>query len=183
MTPSVTFHLKAYFNDVCHSMSPYCTLFKLVWVGIVEFKEIYIHPLLIYDWPAIFACGLISDNLFSAGARGGWLGSHSELRPGRDPAETGTGGGGGGESCSRAYQDINVNIGEKKVCAGTGSTDTCNGDSGGPLLADNIGQRWSVLGITSFGVECGRPDFPGWKKCEMFIFIFFIYFQGLHKSW
>ena len=67
----------------------------------------------------------------------------------------------GGESCSRAYQDINVNIGEKKVCAGTGSTDTCNGDSGGPLLADNIGQRWSVLGITSFGVECGRPDFPG----------------------
>ena len=21
--------------------------------------------------------------------------------------------------------------------------------------------RWSVVGITSFGVECGRPDFPG----------------------
>ena len=21
--------------------------------------------------------------------------------------------------------------------------------------------RWSVIGITSFGVECGRPDFPG----------------------
>merc|ERR1712154_331639 len=64
-------------------------------------------------------------------------------------------------SSTLLYQDINVNIGDTKVCAGTGTTDTCNGDSGGPLLADNIGQRWSVLGITSFGVECGRPDFPG----------------------
>ena len=64
-----------------------------------------------------------------------------------------------------------------QVCAGVGGTDTCNGDSGGPLLADKLGNRsdpdynpgpelrmccrWSVIGITSFGVECGRPDFPG----------------------
>ena len=46
-----------------------------------------------------------------------------------------------GETCRQAYQDINVNIGDTKVCAGTGTTDTCNGDSGGPLLADNVGQR------------------------------------------
>ena len=45
------------------------------------------------------------------------------------------------EECSQAYQDINVNIGDTKLCAGTGTTDTCNGDSGGPLLADSIGQR------------------------------------------
>ena len=35
------------------------------------------------------------------------------------------------------------------------------GDSGGPLLADRLGSGWSVVGVTSFGVECGRPDFPG----------------------
>merc|ERR1712064_257888 len=64
-------------------------------------------------------------------------------------------------SCAQAYSGVNVNIGQNKVCAGQGGTDTCNGDSGGPLLADRINNRWSVLGITSFGVECGRPDFPG----------------------
>ena len=46
-----------------------------------------------------------------------------------------------GERCREAYQDINVNIGDTKLCAGTGTTDTCNGDSGGPLLADIVGQR------------------------------------------
>ena len=65
------------------------------------------------------------------------------------------------ELCTAAYQDLDVNIGDNKICAGRGTTDTCNGDSGGPLLADHRGQRWSVVGITSFGVECGRPDFPG----------------------
>jgi len=63
--------------------------------------------------------------------------------------------------CSAAYSGVEVSIDETKVCAGQGGTDTCNGDSGGPLLADRLGGRWSLLGITSFGVECGRPDFPG----------------------
>lgn len=66
-----------------------------------------------------------------------------------------------GDRCSAAYSEVNVEIGENKVCAGVGGTDTCNGDSGGPLLADKLGNTWSVVGITSFGVECGRPDFPG----------------------
>jgi len=66
-----------------------------------------------------------------------------------------------GDQCSAAYSGVNVEIGDSQVCAGVGGTDTCNGDSGGPLLADKLGNRWSVVGITSFGVECGRPDFPG----------------------
>merc|ERR1719445_2041782 len=53
--------------------------------------------------------------------------------------------------CSAAYSGVEVSIDETKVCAGQGGTDTCNGDSGGPLLADRLGGRWSLLGITSFG--------------------------------
>ena len=67
------------------------------------------------------------------------------------------------EDCRAAYDGVNVDIGDTKVCAGKGERDTCNGDSGGPLLADHLGDdhRWSIVGITSFGVDCGRPDFPG----------------------
>ncbi|KAL8203884.1 UNVERIFIED_CONTAM: hypothetical protein K2H54_063047 [Gekko kuhli] len=50
---------------------------------------------------------------------------------------------------------------ENMVCAGGDNNqrnDTCNGDSGGPLICGGI-QR----GITSFGREerCGDPQFPG----------------------
>ena len=48
-------------------------------------------------------------------------------------------------ACREAYKDIDVNIGDNKVCAGKGTTDTCNGDSGGPLLADNRGNRSVVV--------------------------------------
>lgn len=42
-------------------------------------------------------------------------------------------------------------------CAGyrDGRSDTCSGDSGGPLLC-NIHGRWTVVGVTSFGYGCGR---------------------------
>ncbi len=38
--------------------------------------------------------------------------------------------------------------------------DTCNGDSGGPLMAF-YNNRWVLAGITSFGERCAEPDQPG----------------------
>ena len=28
-------------------------------------------------------------------------------------------------------------------------------------LNDNLVFRWTLVGVTSFGVDCARPDFPG----------------------
>jgi len=47
------------------------------------------------------------------------------------------------------------------VCAGGGQTDTCGGDSGGPLMVSD-GAFPVLAGLTSWGkLECATPDFPG----------------------
>jgi hypothetical protein len=48
------------------------------------------------------------------------------------------------------------------VCAGylSGGTDTCNGDSGGPLQAPIAG-GYRLVGITSWGNGCAQPNAPG----------------------
>ncbi|KAG9480641.1 hypothetical protein GDO78_012221 [Eleutherodactylus coqui] len=49
------------------------------------------------------------------------------------------------------------------ICAGyiDGKTDSCQGDSGGPLVALQSNNRWSLLGIVSFGYGCALPMKPG----------------------
>ncbi|KXN72760.1 putative trypsin-like serine protease precursor [Conidiobolus coronatus NRRL 28638] len=65
--------------------------------------------------------------------------------------------------CRTSYQkkkdDINP---EYKLCAGfeTGGTDSCQGDSGGPLFKME-GDTMVLVGITSYGIGCARPELPG----------------------
>jgi secreted trypsin-like serine protease len=47
------------------------------------------------------------------------------------------------------------------VCAAAAGTDTCNGDSGGPLQAPIGGGVYRLVGITSWGDGCARPNAPG----------------------
>ena len=65
--------------------------------------------------------------------------------------------------CFHAYSHL-VAMQSKQFCAGIKSyeniRDACSGDSGGPLAVEEDG-RWFLAGIVSFGLGCGRPDYPG----------------------
>ncbi|XP_072944154.1 uncharacterized protein l(2)k05911 isoform X2 [Epargyreus clarus] len=46
------------------------------------------------------------------------------------------------------------------LCAGKASMDSCSGDSGGPLMI-NEGGRWTQVGVVSWGIGCGKGQYPG----------------------
>lgn len=60
------------------------------------------------------------------------------------------------DACDDAYRQLTDNM----ICAGDPGQDACQGDSGGPLVVRE-GLGWKQVGITSFGVGCGRPRYPG----------------------
>ncbi|KAL4717194.1 hypothetical protein ACJJTC_017081 [Scirpophaga incertulas] len=68
-------------------------------------------------------------------------------------------------SCNRHWCGIT----EHQLCAGvlSGGVDACQGDSGGPLqmripLPNNTkGLMYHLIGVTSFGIGCALPNFPG----------------------
>src|SRR6266540_33506 len=62
--------------------------------------------------------------------------------------------------CAGAYSDFDPRT---MVCAGfpQGGVDTCQGDSGGPMFGKTWAGALRVVGTTSFGEGCARPDRPG----------------------
>ncbi|XP_067131370.1 transmembrane protease serine 9-like [Centruroides vittatus] len=49
------------------------------------------------------------------------------------------------------------------VCAGydSGGQDSCEGDSGGPLMVRREDERWVLVGTVSHGIRCADPNLPG----------------------
>ncbi|KAM7326459.1 hypothetical protein ACRRTK_014937 [Alexandromys fortis] len=62
-----------------------------------------------------------------------------------------------------AEEAYNGRIEDTMLCAGymEGNIDACQGDSGGPLVHPNSRDIWYLVGIVSWGHECGRINKPG----------------------
>ncbi|EDS33907.1 trypsin [Culex quinquefasciatus] len=57
-------------------------------------------------------------------------------------------------ACGKAYPA--VYLGDGKLCAGSAGKDSCQADSGGPLVCHG-----KLVGLVSFGQDCGDPRHPG----------------------
>eukprot|EP00062_Callorhinchus_milii_P003914 gi/632941808/ref/XP_007886065.1/ PREDICTED: ovochymase-2 [Callorhinchus milii] len=66
------------------------------------------------------------------------------------------------KTCLQVLQSVMKRYkGTTLLCAGfpDGQRDACEGDSGGPLMCKREGGSWTVAGVTSWGMGCGRS----WK--------------------
>lgn len=61
--------------------------------------------------------------------------------------------------CAEANQDLT----EKQLCAGeeAGGKDTCQADSGGPMIVTDSENAQLLVGVVSYGKSCAEAGFPG----------------------
>ncbi|KAH7952170.1 hypothetical protein HPB52_019678 [Rhipicephalus sanguineus] len=67
------------------------------------------------------------------------------------------------DTCKESFKRTSITFTDHYLCAGSlkGDKDACRGDSGGPLMLLDDQQRFTIIGITSFGRRCAEPGYPG----------------------
>ena len=67
------------------------------------------------------------------------------------------------EICAeKVKKNTGIKLVKSQLCAAgfQKGMDTCEGDSGGPLICDVEG-RWTLTGVVSYGLNFGDKDIPG----------------------
>lgn len=59
--------------------------------------------------------------------------------------------------CVKHYPKLHAS----SICAGRYETGACQGDTGGPLFSPRENEKVILVGIASYGVECGETNYPG----------------------
>ncbi|XP_021040096.1 mannan-binding lectin serine protease 1 isoform X2 [Mus caroli] len=65
------------------------------------------------------------------------------------------------DTCQEAYTPLKKKVTNDMICAGEkeGGKDACAGDSGGPMVTkDAERDQWYLVGVVSWGVDCGKKD-------------------------
>ncbi|EDW81362.1 uncharacterized protein Dwil_GK12018 [Drosophila willistoni] len=66
------------------------------------------------------------------------------------------------QNCADMFASRRVNLIESQLClGGQFSYDSCDGDSGGPLMRQAYQKAWYQEGVVSFGNRCGLQGWPG----------------------
>ncbi|NXW97198.1 OVCH2 protein, partial [Larus smithsonianus] len=70
------------------------------------------------------------------------------------------------DTCQSYYINLPSEVTQQMICAGfplEEGRDSCTGDSGGPLVcpSENNSGFYTLHGITSWGMGCGRKSYPG----------------------
>ncbi|KAH8242906.1 hypothetical protein KR032_003007 [Drosophila birchii] len=66
------------------------------------------------------------------------------------------------DACTRKFATRQINLISSQLCVGGEFyRDSCDGDSGGPLMRRAYDQAWYQEGVVSFGNRCGLEGWPG----------------------
>jgi trypsin len=65
------------------------------------------------------------------------------------------------EKCQRQYSVVPLSLTNSMFCGSADRGDACQGDSGGPAMREIQPNKYVLLGLVSWGKDCGQLAFPG----------------------